>query len=261
MEQVLWQRQLLPTGDANKKPKKCRDYRKGKCKLGDSCPFSHDFDPPSKAKDDDVQKRGNRPDSEKDCINWKTKGKCRKLDKKTCPYRHDPSVQEAALVKLQKKRKGGGGGGDGTAQDNNDGGKNHDNDCKNKKRKGKKIKQPLSIRVFGLNYETKETDVRDMFQRCGPIVKLDFPTFEDSGRSKGYCGVTFQSPNAVDKAVRDFEKAELHGRWLSVQAGHMLLDEWEGGGQQQQQQQPKRQRRHHQHHKPKTPSQQRTKTD
>jgi len=94
------------------------------------------------------------------------------------------------------------------------------------------------VRVFGLNYETKEADVRDLLRDCGPIVAVDFPTFEDSNneRNKGYCGVTFQSPQAVEKAVQ-LSGTELHGRWLEVQAGRMLLEHWE-----HQQQQPQKQR-------------------
>jgi len=55
---------------------------------------------------------------------------------------------------------------------------------------------------------------------------VEFPRFEDSGRSKGYCGVLFQSPKAVAKAL-ELDGEELMGRWLRVQAGKMLLDQWE----------------------------------
>jgi len=185
--------QQQPTAQ-NKKAKKCRDHRKGKCKLGDACPFSHDFEPKSTAM------ISARPDSEKDCINWKTKGKCRKQE--TCPYRHDPNVQETALRKKQNKNDGKG------------------------KRPQRSEKQPLSVRVFGLNYDTQPDAIRALFNDCGPIVNVDFPTFEDSGRGKGYCGVTFQSPKAVDTAVR-LSGTELDGRWLSVQAGKMMLEDWE----------------------------------
>lgn len=89
-----------------------------------------------------------------------------------------------------------------------------------------KVKQPLCIRVFGMNYDTKEEDIRSLFGDCGPIVDITFPTFEDSGRSKGYCGILFQSPKAVEKALL-LHETELHGRWLSVQAGKMMLKQWE----------------------------------
>ena len=53
-----------------------------------------------------------------------------------------------------------------------------------------------------------------------------FPTYEDSGRSKGYCGVLFTSPKATEKAT-EMDGSSLHGRWLSIQAGKMYLKQWE----------------------------------
>ena len=52
-----------------------------------------------------IKKITSKYKSTKDCINWKTKGKCRKM--KNCPYRNDENVQKACLmkkyVKLNKK--------------------------------------------------------------------------------------------------------------------------------------------------------------
>lgn len=191
----------VTTSKKLKKLKKCRDYRKkGKCKLGEYCPFSHDFEISKKLSV--AAEDHHRPDSEKDCIDWKTKGNCRKLSKNLpCPYKHDP-------VKQKKKRK-------------------HQDDDATPVRSNKQ-KQPLTVRVFGLNYETTEATIRNLFADCGgPIVSVDFPVFPDSGRSKGYCCVTFQSPKAVERAVLQLNGTELDGRWLSVQAGKMYLEDWE----------------------------------
>jgi hypothetical protein len=206
----------LPTSDKDNKKKrgKCFAYKKGKCSNGDECPFSHDFEPTvEKEKTDptDVTAASNKssiPQSEKDCINWKTKGKCRKGDK--CPYRHDPKLLKKVQEKKKTKRKRE------TDEDNDDDGSNEQ----------KKTKQPLCIRVFGLAYDTTEEDIRAFFESCGKIQDIRFPIFEDSGRSKGYCGIWFTSPKAVDKAI-ELNEHELMGRWLSVQAGKMYLREWE----------------------------------
>lgn len=188
------EQQTTAEGETSRRKKKgkCFAFKKGKCTKGDDCPFSHDFEPERKN-----EIKGETPKSEKDCINWKTKGKCRKGPK--CPYRHDEEVQKNALRKLKKKKR---------AAD------------------GSKEKQPLSIRVFGMNYETTEQDIRTFFSECGPIQEVTFPTFEDSGRSKGYCGVWFSSPKAVSKAV-ELDGQELMGRWLRIQAGKMYLKQWE----------------------------------
>jgi RNA recognition motif-containing protein len=158
--------------------------------------------------------------SEKDCINWKTKGKCRKGDK--CVYKHDPQLQKSAFDKIAKKkrRREEGGGVDNDIEDH-----------KSNKKKRRDEKQPLSVRVFGLNYDTTEADLKEWIETNAghPVQSIIFPRFEDSNRSKGYCGVYFASPKAAKAAVDTCDSAELHGRWLRVQTGKsMTIDEWEG---------------------------------
>ena len=153
---------------SEKKRQKCWKFLKGKC-TDKNCPLLHvnsnnNINKPS------IDSRNARPKSEKPCIDWKTKGKCRRLD--TCPYAHDPDVQFRALEKIKRRS-------DGIKWKNRD-----------------KVAQPLSVRVFGLNYETTVKDVEAFFQSCGKIVNVDFPVWPDSGRSKGYCQVLFQSPKA-----------------------------------------------------------------
>jgi RNA recognition motif-containing protein len=196
----------LPATSSEKKRGKCFAYKKGKCSKGDECPFSHDFEPSVEEKPDPTASK-NKTQSEKDCINWKTKGKCRKGDK--CPYRHDPEL----LKKLQEKKN----------KRKRESGDDIDDGPSSEK---KKTKQPLCIRVFGMAYDTTEEDIRAFFESCGKIQDIRFPSFEDSGRSKGYCGIWFTSPKAVDKAI-ELNGQELMGRWLSVQAGKMMLREWE----------------------------------
>lgn len=198
----------------NKKKQKCFSFRKrGKCKLGENCPFLHELkentaicmptagNEEAQTNSDKQQTIGeesvvlSKDKKDKDCISWKTKGKCRKKD--TCPYRHDESVREKALAKKQKNKE--------TAGKTNE-------DRKRKIEDGTKVKQPLSIRVFGLNYDTTKEDVRAFFEKCGVIKEITFPTFEDSGRSKGYCGILFTSPKATEKACAELNGAELQGK-------------------------------------------------
>ena len=204
--------------DIKPKVQKCFSFKKrGKCKLGDNCPFSHDT---IKKKDgsfevttsvgSNKEEKSSDDKSNKDCINWKTKGKCRKRDK--CPYRHDESIRIAALAKKVKNKE------------------SNEGLSKTKQKlqeRQNKVKCPLSIRVFGLNYSTTKEDVEEFFCHCGKIMEITFPTYEDSGRSKGYCGILFASPKAVQKAVEEMNGCELHGRWLSVQEGKMFLRKWE----------------------------------
>ncbi len=203
-----------------KRKGKCFVYKKkGTCPKGDDCPFSHDFEPDlsTTAKESTTCKIVST--DQKDCINWKTKGKCRKGDK--CPYKHDPELQKRALDKIAKKKRLREGGAEETS----------DADKESGSKRQRKEKQPLSVRIFGLNYDTTEQDIREFVEKtCGhPIKTMVFPRFEDSGRSKGYCGVYFASPKAAKAAVETCDNAELHGRWLRVQTGKsMTIDAWEG---------------------------------
>ncbi|KAL7439653.1 hypothetical protein ACHAXH_005551 [Discostella pseudostelligera] len=211
------------TGTSSKK-KPCFNFKKsGKCKAGDDCPFLHDINvttTTTKHKEEEGAEFGKQMDkSQIMCINWKNKGKCRKGEK--CPYRHgnnDDSIRGTVVVGREE--------GKDTNEDIDD--EVHTTDTKEKKRKRKenKQRQSLSIRIFGLNYNTTPDDVRTLLQHCGPIMELTFPTFEDSGRSKGYCGVLFQSPKAVEKAIL-LDGCELHDRWLRIQEGRMFLKKWE----------------------------------
>lgn len=202
---------MVDKGRERKRKGKCFAFKKGKCAKGDDCTFSHDFEThyattSTEESSKDVTK-DNPSNDQKDCINWKTKGKCRKGD--NCPYRHDPELQKTALEKKENKKR-----------------KREDRDEKSSKA-AKKEKQPLAVRVFGLVYACTEDDVRDFFKDCGIINKVLFPTFEDSGRSKGYCGIWFASPKAVAKAL-ELDGAEFQGRWLRIQSGKsMELREWE----------------------------------
>lgn len=156
------------SASSKKKKQKCFAFKKsGSCKLGEDCPFSHDItiSTPNEKETDEKQYQV-KDKSQKDCINWKNKGKCRKGSK--CPYRHDESIREKVLA---KKKAG-------------------SSSSKSERKKGKN-RQSLSVRVFGLNYDTTEEDIRKFFEHCGPIMEVTFPKFEDSGRSKGYCGVLF----------------------------------------------------------------------
>jgi RNA recognition motif-containing protein len=218
----LWEAYRCPYGDACKfthqgpggcidqsknttgKKKKCFAFKKGKCKAGDDCPYSHDFVVAAKTESNNNNDGTTEPT--KVCINWKTKGKCRKGDQ--CPYQHDEAVREAGQAKRDAKK--------GTTKRNDD----------PEVSSSSKVRQPLWVRAFGLNYDSTQEDIRTYFKDCGPIMEVNFPTFGDSGRSKGYCGVRFQSPNAVEKAI-ELNGKELHGRWLSVQAGKMYLRQWE----------------------------------
>jgi nucleolin len=137
------------------------------------------------------------------------KGKCSKGDK--CPYNHETAEETASRKaasdkkdkKSTKKRK---------RQENSrpgDSGVDGPNYA------------PLTVRVFGLSYDSTEEDVRHFFKACGTIMEIDMPLWEDSGRSKGFCELKFLSEENVTRAVA-LDGDEMQGRWLRIQRGKMF---------------------------------------
>jgi RNA recognition motif-containing protein len=232
---------------AKKKKIKCFAFRKGKCKLGDACEYSHDFDPSKNKEKSGSSAAGagagaaaaaaERGAAErKPCFNWKKKGKCRKGDK--CPYLH-LTAEEIASRSGGSSSSSSSGGGDGSN--------------KNKKRAKKRKRQdqgggasgganwsairpgdsydaePGQVRVFGMPYSATEEDVRAFFSSCpGTIDEFDMPLWEDSGRSKGFCGLKFSSDAGVAAALA-LDGQDMGGRWLRIQRGKMFSS-WGGAG-------------------------------
>ena len=232
---VLTPEELEKRNTLKKKKIKCFAFRKGKCKLGDKCPYSHDFDPKAvkkKKKDKNADVTGfesndmssSKGSDQKPCFNWQKKGKCRKGD--SCPYLHETAEEMKARERHKKDRKG---------------------PSQNKKRKRQEASvstkswssirpgdsydaEPGQVRVFGLPYSTTEEDIRTFFSSCpGTIETLDMPLWEDSGRSKGFCGLKFSSEEGV-KAALVLDGKELGGRWLRIQRGKMFSSWGVGNG-------------------------------
>jgi RNA recognition motif-containing protein len=186
----------------------CFLWTQNTCPYGTDCKFEHTGPggcrilSPTDPTTTTNKKRGK-------CFSFKKTGKCKLGD--ACPFRHVLGVpSDSSHPVRQSKRR-----------------RESLDETGTQKRKRDKVPQPLSVRVFGLNYNTTEADVREFFEPCGKIREISYPVFEDSGRSKGYCGVWFTSPKAVQKACEELDGKELQGRWLRVQAGKMLIQQWE----------------------------------
>ena len=77
------------------------------------------------------------------------------------------------------------------------------------------------MRIFGLNYDTTKERVEKVFGKCGQIISIEFPTFEDSKRSKGFCQIEFKNVRGANKCIK-MDGEELDGRWLRIQKGKMF---------------------------------------
>ncbi|MCJ1466415.1 hypothetical protein MMC07_005034 [Pseudocyphellaria aurata] len=70
--------------------------------------------------------------------------------------------------------------------------------------------KPASKRIFvgNLGFDTSEEDLREHFERCGPVVHVHMATFEDSGKCKGFAWVEFENLTAAKAAVRGWVEPE-----------------------------------------------------
>jgi cold-inducible RNA-binding protein len=75
----------------------------------------------------------------------------------------------------------------------------------------------MSKRIFvgNLSYQTTESDLTTLFEQAGEVESASIITDRDSGRSKGFAFVEMGN-EAADKAITQFNGAELNGRALTV---------------------------------------------
>ncbi|RKF72293.1 Nucleolar protein 13 [Golovinomyces cichoracearum] len=66
--------------------------------------------------------------------------------------------------------------------------------------------KPRNKKVFlgNLSFDTTEDDLKENFEKCGPIKMLKLATFEDSGKCKGFAWILFEDLNGAENAVRGF---------------------------------------------------------
>jgi len=59
-----------------------------------------------------------------------------------------------------------------------------------------------TVFVDGVPYIWNEKKVEEFFQECGPIVRVSAPTWQDSGRLRGFAHVTFKEAAGRKKALQ-----------------------------------------------------------
>jgi len=71
------------------------------------------------------------------------------------------------------------------------------------------------IYVGNLPYSTTEDDLRTEFSECGEIERVQLITDRDTGRSKGFAFISFESAEALTSAL-DKNNQDLQGRSMRV---------------------------------------------
>jgi len=80
---------------------------------------------------------------------------------------------------------------------------------------GKKHDQKKAIFLGNLHFNTKEDDVKKVFEKCGEIVDVRLIRDSTTGIGKGFGYVNFATADAVELAVR-LNKVEINGRQARV---------------------------------------------
>ena len=80
--------------------------------------------------------------------------------------------------------------------------------------------------IGGLNWETDDAGLRAAFEVHGRIEDVKVISDRETGRSRGFGFVTFQSPLDAEKARQKMDGAELEGRRIRVD----IAEDRRGGG-------------------------------
>ena len=70
--------------------------------------------------------------------------------------------------------------------------------------------------VGGLSWDTDDNGLRDAFEPYGEIREAKVITDRETGRSRGFGFVTYNSPDDATKAMEAMNGASLDGRNLKV---------------------------------------------
>ncbi|NOZ88117.1 MAG: RNA-binding protein [Deltaproteobacteria bacterium] len=83
------------------------------------------------------------------------------------------------------------------------------------------------IFVGGLSWDTNDQGLHEAFSRFGEIEEAKVILDRDTGRSRGFGFVTFDSEEAVQNAISEMNGTEFDGRTIKVD---VAADRNRGGG-------------------------------
>ena len=70
--------------------------------------------------------------------------------------------------------------------------------------------------VGGISYNTSEEALKAAFEEAGPVASAVIITERDTGRSKGFGFVEYDSDEDAEKAIEMWNGKEMDGRTLTV---------------------------------------------
>lgn len=91
---------------------------------------------------------------------------------------------------------------------------------------------PISAKIFvgNLAFSTTQDELRSLFASAGAVVDVFLPSDRETGRPRGFAFVEFATEAEAKEAIGRFDKHELGGRQLTVNAAEERGARPGGGG-------------------------------
>lgn len=90
--------------------------------------------------------------------------------------------------------------------------------------------QNRKVHVGNLSYDAAREDIEQFFKSVGAIEDVQLITDRDTGRSRGFAFVTFESAKDANAAIDELHNSELCGKTITVQISKPKRDRDSGGG-------------------------------
>lgn len=84
--------------------------------------------------------------------------------------------------------------------------------------------------VGGLSWNTTDEGLRQAFEKFGTVSEAKVIMDRETGRSRGFGFVTFDSAEDADAAISEMDGAMLEGRTVKVNEAHARPPRGGGGG-------------------------------
>ena len=75
---------------------------------------------------------------------------------------------------------------------------------------------PKRIYVGNLPFSATEEEVRELFDRFGPVTSVNLVTDRETGRPRGFGFVEMEHDDAADAAIDALDQTQMGGRSLKI---------------------------------------------
>ncbi|MEL5894494.1 RNA-binding protein [Bacteroides sp. GD17] len=88
----------------------------------------------------------------------------------------------------------------------------------------------MNIYISGLNFNTTDADLNDLFSEYGEVSSARVITDRESGRSRGFAFVEMSDDTAAQKAIDELNGAEYDQKVITVNVARPREERPRGGG-------------------------------